>query len=184
MGLQSKVEANSRWKPGRVLRCVDCRCLKGPMGPSSPQPPEPRMLARYGILGLVESRSRQRVIVAKSAVYLLILLSAVVVLPVQAPGQDGPQENISPQCAERRGNDGRFSCQVAKPGRARAVLDAVYSGSRARHSAQTRGSPICYYRYRRPERLRMHQLGLWSGGTVSAGIRFRRRGSIHLQEPR
>jgi hypothetical protein len=92
MGLQSKVEANSRWKPGRVLRCGDSRCLKGPMGPSSPQPPEPRMLARYGILGLVESRPRQRVIVAKSAVYLLILLSAVVVLPVQAPGQGGPQE--------------------------------------------------------------------------------------------
>jgi len=50
------------------------------------------MLARYGILGLVKSRSRQSVIVAKSAVYLLILLLAAVVLPVQAPGQGGPQE--------------------------------------------------------------------------------------------
>ena len=185
MGLQSKVEANSRWKPGRVLRCVDCRCLKGPMGPSSPQPPEPRMLARYGILGLVESRPRQRVIVAKSAFYLLIPIVGGRGPPRPSPGaRRTPRNNISPQCAARRGNDGRFSCQVAKPGRARAVLDAVYSGSRARHSAQTRGSPICYYRYRRPERLGMHQLGLWSGGTVSAGIRFRRRGSIHLQEPR
>ena len=54
--------------------------------------PEPGMLARYGILGLVESRLKQRVIVAKSPVYLLILVSAVVVLPVQALGQGGPQE--------------------------------------------------------------------------------------------
>src|ERR1700738_362686 len=52
--------------------------------------------------------------------------------PRPSPGARGtPRNNISPQCAARRGNDGRFSCQVAKPGRARAVLDAVYSGSRA-----------------------------------------------------
>ena len=36
MELQSTVETNSRWKPGRVLRCIDWRCLKGPMGPFSP----------------------------------------------------------------------------------------------------------------------------------------------------
>jgi hypothetical protein len=41
---------------------------------------------------MVKSRSRQRVNVAKWPVCLLILLSAAVVLPAQAPGQGGPQE--------------------------------------------------------------------------------------------
>ena len=62
------------------------------MGPSSPQHPEPGTLARYGILKLAKSRSRQRVTAAKSPVCLLILLSAAMVLPARAPGQAGPQE--------------------------------------------------------------------------------------------
>ena len=50
------------------------------------------MLARYGILELVKNRSGQGVIVAKSAVYLMMLLSVAVVFLVQASGQGAPQE--------------------------------------------------------------------------------------------
>jgi len=74
------------------------------------------MLARYGILELVKNRSRQGVIVAKSAVYLMMLLSVAVVFLVQARGQGAPQEttyrrSVPPDAETMVGSAARWRSQ-------------------------------------------------------------------------